>query len=108
MAPQSTPTPSPSLTTPTPPERFQPLLAILAESKSAGRDQPLRCWVGEELRRRYTRSLYTSFRDYAADAERLGLVTLGKGAIEGTEWIRLVRALVLSCFREALADLSCV
>lgn len=81
---------APTSLTSTAPEQFQPLLAVLTSLREAGQHQPFQALVVEELRRRYHTFLYTRFDEYANDAERLGLVQLGRGAAEGTEWIRLV------------------
>ncbi|GAA6005085.1 hypothetical protein JCM10207_008505 [Rhodosporidiobolus poonsookiae] len=79
--------PSPSkATAPAPAPDFRPLLSLLSHFCSAGQPRPRRADVGQRLRRAHP-SLYSSFGEYAAEAERRGLVTLGKGEKSGGEWI---------------------
>ncbi|GAA5971932.1 hypothetical protein JCM11641_001575 [Rhodosporidiobolus odoratus] len=69
---------------------FTPLLSLLAHLSRSSPFAPRRADVGQRLRNAYP-ELYENFGEYAREAERRGLVVLGKGEKVGGEWIMLAK-----------------
>ncbi|GAA5916959.1 hypothetical protein JCM6882_005070 [Rhodosporidiobolus microsporus] len=71
-----------------PSARFQPLLAILRLfHDQQGQPRPRRADVGQRLKQRFPEFKNRSFGEYAREAEKAGVVVLGKGGKLGSEWI---------------------
>ncbi|GAA5909718.1 hypothetical protein JCM5296_005771 [Sporobolomyces johnsonii] len=94
-APSTTPAPPPSAPAPvrapwSSSSDFRPLLALLLAqlSSTPPRAQPLRSYVGEKLARSHT-GLYANFKQYCEEAEREGLVRMGRGEVFGADYIEL-------------------
>ncbi|GAA5990044.1 hypothetical protein JCM11641_001485 [Rhodosporidiobolus odoratus] len=86
--------------TPKVPHAFLPLVQTLrAQARHKG-PRPLRAHIGCEMKKAfpdvYERDRHLgTFKLYAAEAERVGIVQLGKGDVSGKDWISL-RELYLS------------
>ncbi|GAA5841174.1 hypothetical protein JCM9279_000566 [Rhodotorula babjevae] len=88
----STSTPAPSTTTisstPATQSRFMPLIALLESQRRAGRARPLRSLLGQILAKSHP-DLYAHFTTYCREAASEGLVRMGVGKVNGSEWIEL-------------------
>ncbi|KAI0747883.1 NYN domain-containing protein [Daedaleopsis nitida] len=74
-----------SITVPT---HFHHLMRVLEQSRLRGLEQPLRSWVGLQLPNgTYSQAKVTTFKAYAAAAEKAGLIVLG-GA-QAKAWVAL-------------------
>ena len=76
---------------PTVPDKFKILVQCLKSHRSKGNLRPLRTHIAVEIARNgttYQQAGVTKFRDYAAIAEKEGIVALG--GWQGTAWITLL------------------
>ncbi|GAA5889841.1 hypothetical protein JCM8208_001144 [Rhodotorula glutinis] len=71
-----------------PATRFLPLLALLESQRKAGRTRPLRSLMGQILAKSHP-GLYPHFTTYCREAASEGLVRMGVGEVNGSEWIEL-------------------
>lgn len=71
-------------------DAFLPLVALLRKQQAKGLAKPLRSQIGGMLTtKQYQAAGVSTFKDYATEAQKLGLVKLG-GPAAGAEWIQLV------------------
>ena len=87
-------TTNPTQSTPPPPaipDKFKVLVQCLKSHRSNGILRPLRSHIAEEIACKgttYRQAGVTKFRDYAAIAEKEGIIALG--GWQGTAWITLL------------------
>jgi hypothetical protein len=76
---------------PTVPKEFKVLIECLKSHRSKGNLRPLRSQIAIEIAHKgvtYRQAGVTKFREYAAIAEKEGIIALG--GLEGTAWISLL------------------